>query len=72
MGVSLNEEADVEANKGLESREHRQQLRSAVQSLLSPVDGSGSHVNDFQAHIRNRISRSGLDSIRSGGGLTTE
>eukprot|EP00961_Rhodomonas_salina_P128939 1737337-Rhodomonas_salina.1 len=70
--VSLNEEADVEANKGLSSLTYHPASSPVSQSLLSPVAAPGSPIADFSSHVRQGVIRSGLDNIRTGGSLTTE
>eukprot|EP00961_Rhodomonas_salina_P286229 3867505-Rhodomonas_salina.1 len=72
MGVPLNEEADVEANKGLSSSDFRPVRGPEAQRLLTPVDSVGAHIADFNRRVRQRCAQSYLDSARSEGRMTTE
>eukprot|EP00961_Rhodomonas_salina_P072500 974269-Rhodomonas_salina.3 len=72
MGVQLNEEADLEANKGLLSQIFRPVLRASSQRLLLQVDTAGSPIADFVTYSRKCTSLSCVDSMLADGGLTTE
>eukprot|EP00961_Rhodomonas_salina_P190729 2573467-Rhodomonas_salina.1 len=72
MGVSLNEEADIEANKGLSSQEYSPAPRLVAQRLLAPMDSTSCKISDFNSQIQQRVTHSGLDSLLSEGGLNTE
>eukprot|EP00961_Rhodomonas_salina_P164885 2221844-Rhodomonas_salina.3 len=64
MGISLNEEADIEANKGLSSQEYCPALRPVAQLLLAPMDSNGCKISDFNSQIRQRVTCSVLDNLQ--------
>eukprot|EP00961_Rhodomonas_salina_P228492 3088052-Rhodomonas_salina.1 len=72
MGVALNEEADVEANKGLLSNKYQPLPRPLVLQLLTRVDSEGVPIADFNCKVRTGLVQLGLDNLRSKGCLNTE